>query len=262
MTSQAELEAPTVAVAAVGDIHVGEDSVLPDLDDVGERADLLLLAGDLTRCGESSEATRLAALLRDVAIPVVAVLGNHDHHAEQPDALVATLEDAGVTVLEQSATTVEIRGLTVGVAGAKGFAGGMADFGVSAFGEPEMKAFAAHGGVASDGVAAALAGLDTDVRLVLLHYSPILATLQGERAEILAFMGDYRLAEAIDAHGADLVLHGHAHHGRERGRTPGGIPVRNVAWPVIRSPYRVYDVPVGVGWSAAAAVGAGRRFSA
>ena len=251
MTTQAELEAPTVAVAAVGDVHVGEDSVLPDLGDVGDRADVLLLAGDLTRCGEPRESARLAAMLGDVEIPVVAVLGNHDHHAEQPEALRAELEAVGVTVLEQSATTIEVRGLTVGIAGAKGFAGGMADFGVSAFGEPEMKAFAAHGGEASEGVAKALAGLATDVRLVLLHYSPILATLQGERAEILAFMGDYRLAEAVDAQGADLIVHGHAHHGRERGRTPGGIPVRNVAWPVIRSPYRVYDVPVGPGWAQA-----------
>ena len=261
MTSQADLEAPTVGVAAVGDIHVGEDSVLPDLSDVSDRADLLLLAGDLTRCGEAKEASRLATLLGAVEIPVIAVLGNHDHHAEEPDALRKELESVGVTVLEQSSTTIEVRGLTVGVAGAKGFAGGMADFGVSAFGEPEMKAFAAHGEAASEGLATALAGLDADVRLVLLHYSPILATLQGERPEILAFMGDYRLAEAIDAHGADLIVHGHAHHGRERGRTPGGIPVRNVAWPVIRSPYRVYDVPLGRGWSHAT-VGARQRFSA
>ena len=82
----------------------------------------------------------------------------------------------------------------------------------------------------------------TDVRVALLHYSPVRDTLHGEPSEIYPFLGSYLLAEAVDNVGADLVLHGHAHHGREKGVTPAGIPVRNVAQPVIRHAYSVYTL--------------------
>jgi hypothetical protein len=39
------------------------------------------------------------------------------------------------------------------------------------------------------------------------------------------------------------VLHGHAHSGTERGLTPGGIKVRNVAQPVIGCTYRLFELP-------------------
>ena len=78
-----------------------------------------------------------------------------------------------------------------------------------------------------------------DLKIALLHYSPVEATLVGERLEIYPFLGSYLLAEAIDRVGADLVLHGHAHSGSHRGVTPGGAIVRNVALPVIQRPYIV-----------------------
>jgi Icc-related predicted phosphoesterase len=233
-----------VRVAAVGDIHVGESGDLPSFEGVDDAADLLLLAGDLTRTGTRAEVERLAGCLVEVQVPVVAVLGNHDHHCDTPELVVKILQSIGVTVLEQSSCVLELGDHRVGVAGTKGFGGGMPGVSATAFGEPEMKAFVRHGEQIASGLSHALAELDTDVRLVLLHYSPVLETLEGEPPEIHAFLGDYRLAEAVDEHGADLVLHGHAHMGRERGRTPGGVPVRNVAKPVIRAPYRVFELPV------------------
>ena len=161
-----------------------------------------------------------------------------------PELVVKVLEAIGVTVLEQSCCVFDVGDVRVGVAGAKGFGGGMPGVSATAFGEPEMKAFVHHGEQVANGLAQALGALDSDLRLVLLHYSPVLETLEGEPPEIHAFLGDYRLAEAVDQHGADLVVHGHAHVGRERGRTPGGVPVRNVAKPVIRAPFRVFELPV------------------
>ena len=233
-----------VRVAAVGDVHVGDSGDLPSFDGVDDAAELLLLAGDLTRTGTRVEAERLAGCLVEVQAPVVAVLGNHDHHSDTPERVVEVLESIGVHVLEQSCCVLDVDGHRVGVAGAKGFGGGMPGVSATAFGEPEMKAFVRHGEQVADGLSGALGALDTDLRLVLLHYSPVLETLEGEPPEIHAFLGDYRLAEAVDRHGADLVLHGHAHIGRERGRTPGGVPVRNVAKPVIRAPFRVFELPV------------------
>ena len=237
-----------IRIAAVGDLHYGEGSkeiLRPSLRHLQDRADVLLLAGDLTRCGGPEEVKILADELRGLPVPVVAVLGNHDYHADREEEVRRVLEDAGVRVLEGEAAAIDVDGVRVGIAGTKGFGGGFRGAHGSDFGEPEMKAFVAHTKMLSDRLERALAGLDADLRIALLHYSPIEATLEGERLEIYPFLGSYLLAEAVDNAGADLVLHGHAHHGVEKGRTPSGIAVRNVAQPVIRHAYNVYTLDAG-----------------
>ena len=241
-----------IRVAAVGDIHVGPECggrLRPHFDAVGEHADLLLLAGDLTRCGEPDEAVVLAGELRGAGVPVVAVLGNHDLHADKGDEVVAVLEQVGVHVLDGSSTVVDVDGVSVGIAGTKGFGGGFPGASGSEFGEPEMKAFMRHSRDVACGLHDALAVLATDVRVALLHYAPVEETLRGERLEIFPFLGCWLLAEAIDDAGADVAFHGHAHRGAERGVTPGGVRVRNVAQPVLAHPYRVYGIePRPGGW--------------
>jgi Icc-related predicted phosphoesterase len=232
-----------IRIAAVGDLHVGLDSRgrwAPHLRSLAGEADVLLLAGDLTQAGGPEEAAVLAEELRAATVPIVAVLGNHDYHADAQDAVVDHLRRVGVQVLEGTGTVIEAGGARIGIAGTKGFGGGFAGACGSDFGEPEMKAFIRHTQGLAERLGETLAGLRADVRIALLHYSPIPATLQGERLEIYPFLGSYLLAEAIDRSGADLVLHGHAHGGTERGVTPAGIRVRNVAQHVIRSAYRVY----------------------
>jgi Icc-related predicted phosphoesterase len=235
-----------IRIAALGDPHAGLDSagsLRPALADLAERADLLLVAGDLTRLGDPEEAAVLAAELADVGVPTIAVLGNHDHHADQPHLVRKVVEEAGVVVLEGESTVVQVGGVRVGVAGAKGFGGGFQGACGSEFGEPEMKAFVRHTRAIADRLSAALAALEaqgTDRRVVVLHFSPVAETLVGERLEIYPFLGSYLLAEAVDRVGADLVVHGHAHAGSERGTTPGGVPVRNVSQPVIGAAYRIY----------------------
>lgn len=234
-----------IRVAAVGDIHLGPDNVdtfRDALRGVDREADVLLLAGDLTRHGEVAEATLVCQAVEGLDLPVVAVLGNHDHHAGCADAITDELTAAGITVLEGSSTVIDVDGATVGIAGVKGFGGGFAGACASDFGEPEMKAFVRHTKGIADRLGAVLADLDADVRIALLHYSPVEDTLRGERLEIFPFLGSYLLAEAIDGAGADLALHGHAHAGVEHGMTAGGTRVRNVAMPVIRSGYRVYEL--------------------
>ena len=234
-----------IRIAAFGDCHVGVDScgrLAPHLEPVNEHADVLLIAGDLTKCGTKDEARILADEVQNVTIPIYAVLGNHDHHADEVDGVTRALGDGGIHVLDGSAEVVEIDGASLGIAGTKGFGGGFANACGSDFGEPEMKAFMAHTKRIACRLERALASLSTDHRVALLHYAPIDATLVGERLEIYPFLGSYLLAEAIDVAGADLVLHGHAHGGTEHGSTPGGVPVRNVAQPVIGAAYKVYTL--------------------
>jgi Icc-related predicted phosphoesterase len=152
------------------------------------------------------------------------------------------LAEAGVQVLEGNAVTVDAGGHSLGIAGVKGFGVGFPGAQASDFGEPEMRAFVAHAREAACALQAALESLDTERTVALMHYSPVEDTLEGERLEIWPFLGSYLLAEAVDMGGADLAIHGHAHGGHEFGTTPGGVPVRNVAQPVIRAPYRVYCV--------------------
>jgi Icc-related predicted phosphoesterase len=235
-----------IRVAAVGDIHVGTDSddrLIDAFAGIDAHADVLLLAGDLTKCGTPDEARVVVRELEKVTVPIVAVLGNHDHHDGRPEAVADILGNAGVHVLEGHSAVLDLAGGRLGVAGVKGFGGGFAGANASAFGEPEMKAFVQHTHTISNRLCDALASLDgedCDARIALLHYSPTPDTLEGERLEIYPFLGSGLLAEAIDCAGADLALHGHAHKGREEGCTPGGTPVRNVAMPVLGAAYRVF----------------------
>lgn len=232
-------------IAAVGDVHFAEDScgkMRPHWCRVHEHADVLLLAGDLTNAGHAAQALVLAEELRCVEVPVVAVLGNHDYHAGQPAQVRRALEQAGVTVMEGETTTLSVGGETLAIAGAKGFGGGFPGACGHAFGEPEMKAFMHVTERCAHTLEANLRGLRADYRVALLHYSPVEDTLRGERLEIYPFLGSYRLAEALDRGGADLAIHGHAHHGAEKGTTARGIPVRNVAMPLIKRPYIVYEL--------------------
>jgi Icc-related predicted phosphoesterase len=207
---------------------------------LAEKADILLIAGDLTQSGAVEEAEALANDLKYVSVPVVAVLGNHDFHMNKQKEIVELLKGAGVHALEGSSVRLSIGGKSVGVMGLKGFGGGFFGACVTEFGEPEMKAFAHHGRLQAEALRSGLNSLNTDYRFVLLHFSPIEGTLVGEKREIYPFLGSYLLAEAIDSVGADAVFHGHAHYGTEKGTTQGGVPVRNVAQMVIRHAYKVY----------------------
>jgi Icc-related predicted phosphoesterase len=232
-----------IRVAAVGDVHVGLDSagtLRSRWEDMPGRTDVFLLAGDLTKGGEVEEAAVLAGELEGLPFPVIAVLGNHDHHATDADAVRAVLVDAGVIVLEGETHSVEVRGTSVGVVGAKGFAGGFEGAMATEFGEQEMKAFVHHTQERADAIDRQLSSLEADLRIVLLHYSPVRETLRGEPPEIYPFLGSYLLAEPCDRANVDLIVHGHAHRGQHRGTTRGGVPVRNVAMSVIQRAYAMF----------------------
>lgn len=252
-----------IRIAAVGDIHMGPDTrgtLRPAFDTLPECADLLLLAGDLTRHGTVEEARVVAGEIRGLGVPVVAVLGNHDHHDDRQDEVTAVLRDAGAHVLEGESAIVRAGDARVGVAGTKGFGGGFVGASAGEFGEPVMKEFVRLSRRCADGLRTSLEKLDQegcDVRIALTHYSPVPETLAGEPLEIYPFLGSYLLAEAIDTAGADLAVHGHAHAGSEHGMTTGGVKVRNVAQPVIGRAFHVYHLPVrdrvGAGTGAATA---------
>jgi Icc-related predicted phosphoesterase len=230
-------------IAAVGDVHMDVDVLgrfRPALESLHEQADLLLLAGDLTRHGTAAEARCVAEEFGGLRVPVIAILGNHDYHSDQEQEVTRVLEGAGIRVLEGDSVVIDCPGGPVGIAGAKGFGGGFAGRCASAFGEPEIKSFVRHTEASAERLARALKDVGTQYKVALTHYSPVPDTLIGEPPEIYPFLGSYLLAEAIDAAGASLAVHGHAHHGSPRGLTPGGVRVRNVAHPVIRQAYSVF----------------------
>jgi Icc-related predicted phosphoesterase len=232
-----------IRIAAMADIHFGADAagtLRPHLVHLAGQADLLLIAGDLTRVGDPAEAAMLIDELGAAGVPIVAVLGNHDYHTDRAATVAEVLSGAGITVLEGNSVTFDINGLRIGIAGVKGFGGGFPGATASDFGEPEMRAFVGLTKERAAQLESALRGLECDRRIALLHYAPVPDTLQGEPVGIYPFLGSYLLAEAIDRVGADLALHGHAHHGSEQGVTAGGVPVRNVAQPVLRRAYALF----------------------
>ena len=108
-----------------------------------------------------------------------------------------------------------------------------------------MKVFANASMLTASAMESAVSSLDTDVRVLLTHYAPIRGTLHGESPELYPLLGSYLFAELADRCAVDLLVHGHAHGGTEKGATPSGIPVRNVAQPVLRRPYAIYGVEPG-----------------
>ncbi|MFD1048421.1 metallophosphoesterase, partial [Kibdelosporangium lantanae] len=189
-------------IAAVGDIHLGEDSrglLRPALEHCAEHADVMLLAGDLTRHGSLAEASVVAAEFGGLEVPVVAVLGNHDHHSDVASEMAELLGESGIVVLEGTSVRLSVGGGTLGVAGVKGFGGGFAGKCGSRFGERAMKDFIDTTIASADSLRGALAGLEADVVVALTHYAPVPDTLHGEPPEIYPFLGSYLLAEAIDS---------------------------------------------------------------
>jgi Icc-related predicted phosphoesterase len=241
-----------IRVAAIGDLHAprGRPGELQSrLQKIEGHADVLLLCGDLTDTGDPHEARALLFELSDVKIPMVAVLGNHDHDRGQADRIRACMEEARVRVLDGESCVVA----GLGIAGTKGFGGGFGRRRVGSFGEPAIKHFVREGEREAEKLENALRSLDTPHRIALTHYAPVLGTVIGEAPEIVAFLGNSDLALAAERAGALAMFHGHSHFGRPQARTERGIPVFNCALPVLdaqRPPRRFALHPVPLSGSA------------
>jgi uncharacterized protein len=234
----------TIRVAAAGDIHAGAadgDRVREAFERVASESDLVLLAGDLTQHGQVDEVCAVADACRPLEIPVVAVLGNHDWQSDRPDDLRRALAEAGVVVLDRSHTILRVCGVSVGIAGVKGFVGGFGQQWAN-FGEPLFREAYAETTRDVDGLEQSLAAIDPcAIRIALLHYSPVAATLLGEPERLWLVLGADRLAGPLRRHRPDLVVHGHAHNGSFDGDIDG-VPVYNVAVHVTGRDFWVFEV--------------------
>lgn len=235
-------------IAALADLHARTHDDVARLTNLlreaAAEADVLLLGGDLTDHGRPGQVEALLEAIHEVRIPILAVLGNHDHEGGCAGDIMRMLRSAGAHVLDQGGTAV-IGG--VGFAGTKGFAGGFGAKSVRAFGEEALKAFVSESVVEAQALRGALRSLDTPVKVALTHYSPVLETVASEPTEIHVFLGTSRLGAALDEGGASVAFHGHAHHGQLEGRTEGGVPVFNVSLDVLRRAGRfpfVHEVDV------------------
>jgi Icc-related predicted phosphoesterase len=243
---------PTVRIAALGDLHctrTAAGTLQPLLAPASAAADVLVLCGDLTDYGLPDEAHVLAReLTAAVRIPVVAVLGNHDYESGKQDEVRAILTEVGVTMLDGDAC--ELQG--VGFAGVKGFIGGFGERALGPWGEEIIKLFVHEAVEEALKLESALARLRTPQRIVVLHYAPIDATVEGEPPVIFPFLGSSRLEEPLNRYPVTAVFHGHAHRGRLEGRTRSAVPVYNVCLPLLREsfpdrPFRLIEVSVDGG---------------
>jgi Icc-related predicted phosphoesterase len=235
-----------IRIAAIGDIHIKADSKFigsENYEELNQTADILLLCGDLTNMGTVEEAKILAELLRKLHIPVAAVFGNHDYTSDQNDEVRKILkEDGSLIFLDES--PYELEG--VGFVGVKGFGGGFDNHMLSAFGEPALKAYVHEVVNESLQLESLLSQLNTEKKVVVMHYSPIKETCVGEPVEIYSFLGSTHLVAPINNLNADIVFHGHAHYGTHQGKTLKNIPVFNVSLEVMKklnpnNPYKIFE---------------------
>ena len=228
---------PLVRLAAIGDLHIRERSNRQFdglLDRLGTRADLLVVAGDLTESGRLSEAEVAGEILGHLGLPVVAVLGNHDRRGLRPRAFRQALEQHGVRVLDGESVVVELdRGASVGIAGVSGSGGGFwrEEHAAAPHGRA-FRALAVKVRREAERLDRALRDLDVPLKVVVTHFAPTVATLGAEPTAKWWMLGNAELGRVIDRHDVDVVIHGHAHLGVPTGVTVGGTPVRNAALPV------------------------------
>lgn len=220
-------------IAAIADLHctkASQGKLAPLFAEAAAKADVLVLGGDLTDYGLPEEAHVLAREIAAAKVPVVAVLGNHDFESGKPGEVKRILQEASVNVLDGDACEIE----GIGFAGVKGFGGGFGERALGPWGEDAIKRFVQEAVDEALKLEAAMARLRQQIRVVVMHYSPIEQTVRGEPPAIYPFLGSSRLEEPIDRYHARVVFHGHAHSGSAEGRTAGGIPVYNVSLPLLR----------------------------
>jgi Icc-related predicted phosphoesterase len=236
---------PTIRVAAAADVHASEElqeRLTRVFAEVAEECQLVLLAGDLTTHGLPEQAAVLASACRGLEIPIVAVLGNHDHHSGEAEAISDVLCEAGLIVLERDHAILEIGETEVGVVGTKGFVGGFPGAEIPDFGEPALREIYRETTLEVEALEEGLEAVaGCHKRIVVLHYAPISDTLVGEPETIWAFLGSGRLAGPIGMHRPDLVVHGHAHHGAALGKI-GEVPVYNVTVHVTGQDFAIFDL--------------------
>jgi len=231
-----------IRIAAMADLHFGPDlfNIYTSMfKSVNDDADVVVLCGDLTMKGLIEEARGLITAMGKTKIPIVSVLGNHDYESNNQEEVMDILEEAGIKVLERGSFIMKEH--SVGFCGTKGFCGGFTGSRIAPFGERILKMFINETYKEANKVNRALKSMSADFKVVAYHYSPIRETCLGERCEIIPFLGSSILSDPVDTFKANLVLHGHAHNGSEKGNTLMGIPVRNVALPVHGRHYAVYD---------------------
>jgi Icc-related predicted phosphoesterase len=232
-------------LAAVADIHVKatDKGLWADyFREISKRADVFLIAGDLTYTGDEVEAEVLSEELKNCNIPVVVVLGNHDHEKGRQKLIRHTLQSEHVHVLDGEFVVIK----NVGIAGVKGFGGGFDSHMLSLYGEQAMKEFVKEAVNESLSLDRALKRLGDEhenvKKVVLMHYSPVKSTIIGEPEEVYPFLGCSRLEEPLTRYQIEAVFHGHAHRGFHKGHTHNGIKVYNVAWPILQK--AGFEVPV------------------
>jgi Icc-related predicted phosphoesterase len=239
-----------VRIAAVGDIHCSKtnrEELRQLLSQMSRSADIIVLCGDLTDNGLLEEAQILAGVTKTAGLPVVGVLGNHDFEGDRQAEIKAVLTEAGVFMLDGESCRIA----GVGFAGVKGFGGGFGKYELPLWGERMTKQFVREAIDEELKLESALARLE-EPRVVVTHYAPVRATVEGEALEIFPFLGSGRLEDAINRYGVAAAFHGHAHHGQAEGTTTAGVPVYNVAIPVLQRtfpgqpPFRVIEVAVGI----------------
>jgi Icc-related predicted phosphoesterase len=241
-----------VRIAAIGDLHYGRSAtpgtLQPLFAQITEAADILVMAGDLTDYGLPEEARALAREMGALKIPAVGVLGNHDCESNQQNEVKQILTDAGLVLLDGDTTEI----LGIGFAGVKGFAGGFGRGALGPWGEDTIKKFVHECIDEALKLESALARLRNECVIAILHYAPIVDTVEGEPREIFPFLGCSRLEEPLTRFPVSAVFHGHAHHGQPEGRTRTNVPVYNVCMSLMRElspaqPFRIIETHITEG---------------
>ncbi|MEW6222966.1 MAG: metallophosphoesterase [Candidatus Hadarchaeota archaeon] len=226
-------------VAAVADLHAPTNLNLfkEALLKLGG-CDLFLLAGDIVLKGDHTQLPGVVAAIREVYNEqVLACFGNEEYEQE-----VGKLKEfREITWLDDQAVTVEVGGLKVGVVGTRG-----------SLDRPTFWQRANIRGIWEtyrkrvETIDRLLGELQTDVKIVVSHYSPTYLTLEGERETAMPEMASQKMEDVIKKRQPDVWFHGHIHKGKKLDVEIGRTLVVNSSLPA-RGKIAVAELPKRTG---------------
>lgn len=192
-----------------------------------EQPDLILLAGDIINFGKVHEYKNIIDIIDSQfgeMIPIVACFGNEEHEDVRDEILA--LVGKRIQFLNESATKIDLHGITVGIVGAPTLVNrGKSDDGTI---EDIREVFENRMRRISELLSQV--SRDSTYTVLLVHYSPLRSHKTGQDNRTFSWW----ISKTIEKVQPNLVVHGHLHNSRRQEVTIGQTRIINVAFPAVK----------------------------
>ena len=200
---------------------------------VHEPPDMFLFAGDMINRGSAEEYTTVLDAIKETigdSFPIIGCFGNEEY-SEVREEILSIVGDRMVFLDEQS-TIIESKGLKIGIVGTQGSLDKATSWQRKNI--PSVKGVYVRRAKRAESLLKKMEK-NVDRRILLMHYSPCLATREGEVEKAFSCLGSRKFYKIVVKQKPDLVIHGHVHNSVRHEVVIGKTLIRNVSLPAVES---------------------------